>query len=194
MPPTMTKGALTFRLRGIRGLERRLNQVNGSTRKGVMKLVAVHSEAIASTAKTKAPSGVSSFLRVGITAEYTADRLGSHIGASSRYAPFVEFGTAIRGKLTYPGAMQGYPGRTFTPGDAGYVYGSKHRPSSKHLKRWAGKKLGDPGLAFQVARRISMPPAGIPAEPFLGPAYLIESPKFIANIRKLLKFMGKRRT
>lgn len=189
----MARPAITFKVIGMKALEAKLKQVVGSTRKGVMRLVKVHAENIANQAKTLAPSGVSSFLRTRITAEYTADRLGADIGSKSRYAPFVEFGTAIRGKLTYPGAMTGYPGRTFTPADAGYVYGSKHRPSSKYLKRWAAVKLGDPGLAFQVARRISLPPAGLHAQPFLGPAYLMQAPKFIADIKRLLKFMGKRR-
>lgn len=182
---------ITMRLRGVPGLREKLQRLSGTAGKGARRLVAIYAENIANDAKTRAPSGVGSFLRTGITAEYTSDKLGADIGAKSRYAPYVEFGTAIRGKLTYPGAMQGYPGRTFTPGDVGYVYGSKHRPSSKYLRRWAAKKLGDPNLAFQVARRISMPPAGIHAQPFLGPAYLIQAPKFLNDIRRLVKSLGK---
>ena len=80
---------ITFHVVGVKELESALQGAVGATRKGAQKLVKVHSETIANDAKTRAPSGVGSFLRTGVTAEYTADKLGAHIGAKSRYAPYV---------------------------------------------------------------------------------------------------------
>ena len=179
-----------WRVVNLKGLKPKLEKMTGTTLKGARRLVKLHTLRIESAAIRLAPSNFG-VLAASVNSGFSADGLEGRAGSTSRYAKYVEFGTAVKGKLTYPAAMQGLPGRTETPASVGYIYGSKHFPHSKFLKRWAKLKLGDARLAFVVARSIAAPPAGLRARPFLGPPFLIQKPKFINDLWRLVRRMEK---
>ena len=179
-----------WRVVGLRTLKPKLEKMVGTTLKQARRLVKLHAMKIESVAINLAPANTG-HLRATVSTGFSSDGLEARVGSTSRYAKFLEFGTATKGKLTYPAAMQGLPGRTETPASVGYIYGTRHFPAPRYLRRWAKLKLGDAGLAFVVARSIGAPPSGLRARPFLGPPFLIEKPKFISNLTRLVKNMER---
>jgi len=179
-----------WRVVGLRTLRPKLEKMTGTTLKAARRLIKTHAMKIEAVAINLSPANTG-HLRASVSTGFSQDGLEARVGSTSRYAKYLEFGTAVKGQLTYPAAMQGLPGRTESPASVGYVYGTKHFPHSKFLKRWAKLKLGDARLAFVVARSIAAPPAGLRARPFLGPPFLIEKPKFISNLTRLVQNMEK---
>ena len=134
----------------------------------------------------KAPSGIGGILKASINASYSSNKLNAVVGSTLDYAKFMEYGTALYGKQTNKQALP-----------EGYIHGSKHSPSSRHLLLWVTRKFGVKGskakwLAYKVARAIAgqgkskQHPPGLRARPFLGPAFDIEEPKFLRRVRAVL--------
>lgn len=179
-----------WRVVGVRTLKPKLEKMVGTTLKNARRLVKTHAMKIEAVAINLSPANTGQ-LRATVSSGFSSDGLEARVGSTSRYAKYLEFGTAVKGQLTYPAAMQGLPGRTESPASVGYIYGTRHFPAPRYLRRWAKLKLGDANLAFVVARSIAAPPSGLRARPFLGPPFLIEKPKFINNLNRLVKNMGR---
>lgn len=106
--------------------------------------------------------------------------LSSEVRVTAAYAPFVEFGTSRTGAATN---QQKLP--------AGYRHGARHKlPPDSALRGWTRRVIRPPAkelaaVTYLVRRAISRRP-GLPARPFLGPAFQAERPKFERRMRRVL--------
>lgn len=109
------------------------------------------------------------------------------IQASARRAAAVDMGR-LRSSIFVRFLDGGHSAEVGTDVEHGKFVESGRKPGSMPplgpLKDWAKRVLGDEGAAFAVARKIAA--RGIPARPFLTPAYEREEPKFRARIQKIL--------
>lgn len=123
-------------------------------------------------------------LRAAIKPHFYQQGLTADIVAGVKYAPFIEFGTGPRGKqMTFDSG----------PLPAGYVHGNGGKmPPVQLIKEWISRKGINPppgmtldGFAFVVARRIGE--RGLPARPFLYPAFRDVEDAFNRRVKKFLK-------
>ena len=110
------------------------------------------------------------------------------VAANAHYAAFVEFGTAVMGRQT--AITESVP--------SNYVHGTKHFPPWEALVKWVkkhpapGSEGDDPedsakGLAIGIASR-----PGLPAKPYLWPAYESQRKPHLRRIRQLLNGAAKK--
>ena len=147
------------------------------------KAVATSCFRVEENAKIDAPAD-SGRLRNSIRPIYSEGGLVGDVGTNVKYAKFMEFGTAQLGKF-----FNKNPGLK----PASYQYGAKHNVPAKYLKRWAGRVLGDPKLAYPVARLIrgeSRRPPGLFPRPFLMPNFIKERPRFVLAMKKIIRTAG----
>jgi HK97 gp10 family phage protein len=96
--------------------------------------------------------------------------------AGAKYAKFVEFGTGPSGAKSrlLPVAREAMR-------EMGYAHGpGEFFPPIDQIELWAKRKKIDPDLVFVIARAIGR--RGIPAQPFLFPAFEEERPKIVDEI------------
>jgi HK97 gp10 family phage protein len=139
---------------------------------------------VESQAKIKAPVN-DGLLRASIQSAYatmqdlmvTIKAGGATTGGLVNYAPYVEFGTKkkVRVPAGYQQLASQYKGGT----------GKKFADLQRAIARWANKK----GIAEEAVFPIAMSIArhGIPAQPFLIPAFEGEKNKLVQRLKKVAK-------
>lgn len=129
-------------------------------------------------------------LRSSIKPRFYQSGLTADIVADVKYAPFIEFGTGPRGKqMTFDSG----------PLPAGYIHGNGGKmPPVDLIKEWITRKGISPpsgwtldGFAYIVAKRIGE--NGLPARPFLYPAFRDVEDAFNRRVKKFLKEVAAER-
>jgi len=128
-------------------------------------------------------------LRASIThsaLERQGDVLAVRVGTNVVYAPFVEFGTGIRGAASPLEKSAREAMR-----EMGYVHGSGGGlPPDEAIRTWAKAKLGLDGPELDRATlsiRRFIAANGVAAQPFLFPALELNRPTIVADIAEAFK-------
>jgi len=118
--------------------------------------------------------------------------LTGRVGPSVNYGAFVEFGRRAGARMPPVDALLGWVRRHWSPAFVGPLRQGQLRP-----RRAAGRNVSDAQIrsrAFALARAIAR--RGIPAHPFLQPAYAKNQARIVAgfaaiNIRMTAYFAGR---
>src|SRR3972149_3856799 len=107
------------------------------------------------------------------------------VGAA--YAKFIEFGTGPAGKKSklLPQALKAMRGLGYRHGPGNFF------PPVDAIAKWAKRKGIDESLVWVIARSIGR--KGIPAQPFLYPAFVKNIPKILADFRGLKQRIARGR-
>lgn len=175
MPPPV---AVSISISGKRETIAAFNALRLIAHESLAKCIKASSLNIQRGAKRKTPVDTGA-LRANIRPIFDPNGLGASVFTDLQYAPFIEFGTGPHGAKTNK--------RDLPPG---FKHSSKHSPSSSSLENWVRRKFskslkgrGDQrdkqikAIAYLVARKIRLR-GGLPARPFLGPAFDEEIPNF----------------
>lgn len=190
--------SFTVDIRGIKGIEKALNDKVQSVTVGAELEIKASLQNIERSAKRKAPVNFGT-LRQSINAKQSG--LSGHVEASALYAPYIEFGTG--GKVSVPSGYEAFANQ-FRGSNA---KGGTIDEMIDSLTDWVGRKglagsysvksrrrLGNKArqadenkqLATAIAYRILQ--NGIAPQPFLIPSYIEEKPNLIKRLQRLLKF------
>ena len=182
MPPAQV--ALKVEVLGDREVVATIRRLRVETVTMVQKAISKAAIAIDRGAKRRVAVDTGR-LRSSIRPYFKAGRGGLYaatVGTNVKYAPFIEFGTSVVGSRTNK-----------QPLPEGYVHGTRHKPIPvEALIPWARRHGMDEedagGVAFAIASR-----PGLPARPFLFPAFEEERPKLLKSIREIVFRQAPRR-
>ena len=172
---------ITFDISGFDNLYNKFNSISEKAKVEVKNEFNASALKIQSTAKRLAPVNFGQ-LRNSI---YLKETGGNNnfiftVGASAKYAPYVEFGTG--GKVSVPNDFQAYAMKF--KGQKGGTF----KEMIDALTLWVQRKgivgKNDKSTAYAIA--ISILRKGIRPQPFLIPAFEQEKPKLLKRIKDLL--------
>ena len=145
------------RVKGTEQVIRNLSRIKKDMLNKVVRACQITQAKVVNDARSTAPVFITT-LRQSILPgpiDVTDFNVKAYVTANVDYASYVEFGTR------------------------------PHFPPVAAMRPWAEKKLGDPDLAFVIARAISI--HGTRPHPFMGPALLKNQSTFRREVARALK-------
>jgi HK97 gp10 family phage protein len=160
---------------GVKQIQKAIEQMDKRSVDVLSKELSASAQTIRSTAIRNAPGNFGK-LRGSINADITKDLFKS-VFSTVNYAPYVEFGT--KGNARIPSGYEAFAAQFKGK------KGSTMKEFYKAIELWMSRKGIDKKFAFVIIRKILT--KGVPAQPFLIPAYEQEKPKLIKRLKRYFK-------
>jgi|688.fasta_scaffold517093_2 HK97 gp10 family phage protein len=158
---------------GIPELQNAINRINTNATTVLSNELAASALAIQKNAKRNAPGNFGK-LKQSINIDLSNDLFKS-VFSTEGYAPYVEFGT--KGNARIPAGYEAFAAQFKGK------KGSTMKEFYKAIELWMSRKGIDKKFAFVIIRKILT--KGVPAQPFMLPAYEQEKPKLLRRLRRL---------
>ena len=161
---------------GIKGVEAAIKKIDSKATKGLSDELNAASLNIEKSAKRLAPGNLGK-LRQSINHD-TGNDLFKAVFSTVEYAPYVEFGTAGKKKsqVKVPAGYEAFAAQYKAKGKSGKGLWSA-------IVFWIKRKGIDPKYTFPIFRAILN--NGVPAQPFMIPAYEKEKPALLKRLKAL---------
>ena len=177
-------GGITIDIKGMSDALKKFDNYSKAVQTELKDEVNVSALKIQSDAKKLAPVNLGTLRNTIYLVEQSKGQNAFmySVGASAKYAPYVEFGTG--GKVSIPKGFESYASQFKTK------TGGTFKEMLKALIMWVEKKgiangKQSKSVAYMIA--ISILRKGMKAQPFLIPAFEQERPKLKLRIEKILK-------
>jgi HK97 gp10 family phage protein len=157
---------------GIKQVEDAIKKIDAKATSGLSKELTDASTNIERVAKRTAPGNFGK-LRGSINKDIS-NQLFKSVFSTVEYAPYVEFGT--RGKARIPAGYEAFAAQYKAKGKSGKGLWSA-------IQFWIKRKGIDPKYTFPIFRAILN--NGVPAQPFMIPAYEKEKPALLKRLKAL---------